>query len=761
MSNTGWDVFDFDRCSGMLGNHKKVYYSQKIHNGVVLNENPALGLSFSPNSRFAYLSLANEVLQLDLWPQSETALQKIADYDGFADYLYNPIEGLNLTNFAFSRLAPDGRIYSCSTMPTGYFHVYEQPNEKGLASKVVQRGLELKGIHSYSIPNHPNYRLGPLEGSACDTLGIEKAVFIHAHPYPMEGCVGGGAHFEVTAFGTGKGFQWQRSTDGGTVWEDLLDDSYFMGTGTEYLVIKEVLNEHDGNMFRCIVTGDVSTEISRPATLSVIGELPTAAIATENDLDKIYFINGSAGDEYVKWYFGDGDSSILESPSHVYQNMGSFAAMLVATNACGNDTTYQEINIGPVLADFKADRTVGCPPMEVTFESKSSYRVSNHNFNTTGASQGLVSTPHREATVTYNTPGIFDVGLTVYAPGPEIGDTIKQDYISVLSGTNPTAEIDLQQNGSTVQLNTPFDLADSYTWHFANGDTLTGQMAEYTFPTPGLYQVQLETANHCGTATGSVEVLVGEPHAAFTADQQQGCAPFTMQFENTTDFSGASYEWHFQGGLPTSSTEENPVVVYEAPGIYEVILIAHADSLSDTLTQNSYIVVFTDDCPQPNIYVQPNGLEVTFWTDCTNGISYLWDMGDGTTVGTQGVAYQYEKGGTYEITLMVEGPCGIDTVSTEINVTGPNATGTIQQEKHVSLVPNPASGKVQVISKNGFPNGATLKVYNALGAQVLENKKAVWKQQEVIALDGLAGGVYFFRFESMDGQVQVGKLVVE
>ena len=761
-------AFDFDRCSGLLSNSKKILYTDWQLQWGGYFKLYSYGCTFSPNSRYLYISDRTNYLQLDMWSDDlHSSMVNFADNDGFwdlwgPDYLhtFDPSTHHQWSYFGYSGLAPDGRVYATTVGLTRYFHVIERPNNPGVSCKMEQHSFKVLGINQYSYPNHPNYRLGPLEGSGCDTLGIKKDIFIHAHPYPNEGCVGGEAHFEVTAFGTGKTYQWQASNDGNT-WENLTGGQHFTGTATEYMVVENILQEHDGMQFRCIVTGNAGTQVSRPATLGVIGSPPVAAFTFEQDIDSLHFTSLSEGHEYVEYFFGDGESSTNPDVDHLFLDEGTYTVMLIATNACGRDTATAEVYIEPIFAVFEADRTQGCAPFDVTFTSRSPYRVITHQFTMDGAWVNYQSGRLREATVTYSTPGVFDTKLKVYGLNGEVDEITLDDYITVLQGINPTAEIELQQNGNTVQLNAPFDLADSYTWIFNNGETLTGQMAEYTFDAPGLYQIQLETTNHCGSATGSTDVLIGGPQAAFTVDQQQGCVPFIVQFENTTDFFGASYKWQFPDGLPATSSEENPVVEYEIPGIYEVVLIAHADSLSDTLVQAAYIEVLPDDCLQPNIFVQANGLDITAWTNCTDGTAYTWQMGDGTTISTQGAAHKYGEEGTYEITLLVESLCGIDTVSKEVNITGPNAIGVSQHKKYVSLVPNPASSHVQVISENGFPSGATLQVFNALGIEVVNIEKASWRQQEAVSLEELPTGAYFFRFESGNGQTQVGKLVVE
>jgi aminopeptidase YwaD len=63
---------------------------------------------------------------------------------------------------------PDGRIFISS--PNGVKHIHTIENRA--ACNVQQHGIETPTFNFAGIPNHPNYRLGALAGSACDTLSV-------------------------------------------------------------------------------------------------------------------------------------------------------------------------------------------------------------------------------------------------------------------------------------------------------------------------------------------------------------------------------------------------------------------------------------------------------------------------------------------------------------------------------------------------------------------------------------------------------------
>lgn len=157
----GLQVFDFDRCTGKLSN------PQNIKEG--FKGSTANGVAFSPNSRYLYVSSINNLYQFDLKADSLLAGQTLVGvYDSFGFG-----QGGSLpTNFYQQMLAPDGKIYM--TCPNGvkYLHIIHKPNEQGLACDFEQRGLELLTYHAFSPPNFPHFRLFDMQGSPCDTLGI-------------------------------------------------------------------------------------------------------------------------------------------------------------------------------------------------------------------------------------------------------------------------------------------------------------------------------------------------------------------------------------------------------------------------------------------------------------------------------------------------------------------------------------------------------------------------------------------------------------
>ena len=156
-------IYDFDRCSGLLSNpHHKEIYIPKF----------SLGQSvvFSPNGNFLYANSDSTLYQIEL-NKANYPINEIAHFDGFQSL---PDPSFYFTPFGFWAEGPDGRHYNVSGAGTAlHMHVMDYPNEAGEACSFRQHAIRIPN-NPWTIPNFPHYRLGPLDGSPCDTLGLDN-----------------------------------------------------------------------------------------------------------------------------------------------------------------------------------------------------------------------------------------------------------------------------------------------------------------------------------------------------------------------------------------------------------------------------------------------------------------------------------------------------------------------------------------------------------------------------------------------------------
>jgi Secretion system C-terminal sorting domain len=180
--NTGVRIYDFDRCTGKISN--PIY----IKDSVSFDSTQIGEMVISPNSRFLYLNRGYNILQYDLEAKNiaesrteiitlgATTDSRIARDSGFA------------IGFYAGRVGPDGKIYICGPNGFRYIYIIENPNEKGRACNLNPYRLPTYG--SPNLPYFPNFKLGALKGSSCDTLTTalkepkEPDIKIKAYPNP-------------------------------------------------------------------------------------------------------------------------------------------------------------------------------------------------------------------------------------------------------------------------------------------------------------------------------------------------------------------------------------------------------------------------------------------------------------------------------------------------------------------------------------------------------------------------------------------------
>ena len=79
--------------------------------------------------------------------------------------------------------------------------------------------------------------------------------------------------------------------------------------------------------------------------------------------------------------------------------------------------------------------------------------------------------------------------------------------------------------------------------------------------------------------------------ANFEADKTTVCPGSVIHFTDNSYNAAIGWTWSFPGGSPASSTNQNPSVTYNTPGIYQVTLTATDGSTTDVEVKTAYIRV--------------------------------------------------------------------------------------------------------------------------------------------------------------------------
>jgi PKD repeat protein len=147
------------------------------------------------------------------------------------------------------------------------------------------------------------------------------------------------------------------------------------------------------------------------------------------------------------------------------------------------------------------------------------------------------------------------------------------------------------------------------------------------------------------------------------------CKNNCIEFADSTR-SSRSWEWSFEGGIPSSSDLKRVNVCYPTAGIYKVQLIVSNGLGSDTVTSS----VTVRSCPRPVVSLRDTticvGRCITF--DDTSSLSdtRLWtsEGGAGDTTSGKAATICYMRLGKFKVTLIASNEYGSDTATCKVTV---------------------------------------------------------------------------------------------
>jgi len=96
-----------------------------------------------------------------------------------------------------------------------------------------------------------------------------------------------------------------------------------------------------------------------------------------------------------------------------------------------------------------------------------------------------------------------------------------------------------------------------------------------------------------GGEPGQIWRKIGFPpfSANFEADATTTCAGSTVDFTDLSFGPITDWNWTFEGGTPSTSSDQNPTVTYNTPGVYDVELTITSSFGTDTEVEMDYITV--------------------------------------------------------------------------------------------------------------------------------------------------------------------------
>ena len=469
----------------------------------------------------------------------------------------------------------------------------------------------------------------------------------------------------------------------------------------------------------------------------------------------IQFTDQSDGDNLTySWSFSGGSpaTSTAQNPLVTYSAVGTYNVTLTVTNANGNSvkTLTAYIIVGNGTPQIIAEGFQGAtyPPAAWTLDDAGNDGLNWYRSNAAG---GYGNSSQSIAFDNYNndTQGKKDqirmpvLDMTGFSSAKLTFDVAYAPY-------DLNAYLDSLRVGISTDCGTTFTYV--YTKFGASLGTAPVNTSTTFVPLPNQWRTDTIVLNNYLNSNNLLiafenrgrfgqQLFVDnvnlklDPIAKFTVNDTTICVGSSINFTDQSTGLVNSWNWTFTGGTPSTSTQQNNTVTYNTPGTYSVGLTVTNPTGTQTKTKTGYITVFAN--PVPVITMVG-----TVLTCSTVGATYQWFFNNTIIAGATLQTYTALQNGNYTVSVVDVNGCS--GTSAAVTVSG------ITSVVGIKVFPIPSSGKVFITATN-IKGAATLKLYNAAGALVLQKAIADISLKNEIDIRQLAGGVYELKLFTEQG----------
>ncbi|MGY8929348.1 MAG: PKD domain-containing protein, partial [Flavobacteriales bacterium] len=384
----------------------------------------------------------------------------------------------------------------------------------------------------------------------------------------------------------------------------------------------------------CSIAGEfikrapLSTNLSGPE--HVCQGFPATLIHDETEADS-YLWNFSGGQG--TWYPGAAPNlNLTFNDAGTYEVYGIVSIDGLPTSC--SDTTSFEVSVTPIPeAIISLSEEVGCGTLITEAEELSGDGIEYEwTFNTSPFSYSGSTTPE----IIFENPGMYVIQLAVT---DELGcvnnDT---EVVTVFESPNVEFSVDSVCEGNVSSFTNLSILSENestidFTWSFGDGDISDEQNPQHTYSTPGEYEVSLEMSNtNCTNIISHTALVAATPEISASSDITSGCAPFTVNFESTSD-ENSTITWDFGDDQSSNNSNEEHTYINENidPNGTTFIISATATNLTGCVAMD-ILEVSALKGAVASVTSSDNGcapLNTTFTNNSENATDYSWNFSDG------------------------------------------------------------------------------------------------------------------------------------
>lgn len=495
-------------------------------------------------------------------------------------------------------------------------------------------------------------------------------------------------------------------------------------------------------------------------TLQVIVPQCSAAFTLSQNIDTVKIINQAVDYTHLNYAFGDGSTSTLENPQHVFGQSGTYVICQTVFDSLRNcQSTFCDtvvVNVPQCQADFTTSQNIDT--IQIT-NLAVNYTQLSYDFGD-GSSSNQENPKH-----VYTQSGTYVICQTVIDSNRNCQST-SCDTV-VVNIPQCQADFSFSVSGDTLQLFNQASNYDHINYDFGDGSSSTMIDPQHIYSQSGTYvvcQSVIDTIRNCqNTYCDTIDIAVPQCTAGFTYQVVGDSILFQSTAQNYT-----SINYDFGDGSSSSLT--NPYHAYAQSNFYVVqqTVMDSNRNCTDTYVDTVAVTISTSCLAtfQPALdTTKPGTLYLVNNSSDLNTHHYFWDFGDGTTDTGRTSSHSYANFGAYPICLTVS-DASLGCLSTFCDTLGLDSNGNVTNKsggfvlrildgsfiglteeenrlEKITLFPNPTSREIQLKLPSHLSEAIEYQIIGASGKMMRNGMFS--ENQKAIQLSDLSNGVYFLR----------------
>ncbi len=454
---------------------------------------------------------------------------------------------------------------------------------------------------------------------------------------------------------------------------------------------------------RLIITSPGSCKDTAYKTINVqpVPDASFAAITPGCTPLAANILNTSLRGATYEWDFGDGTTDTTTHPAKTFESNAqltntNYTVTLRAYSPFGcMDTAKRTALVYPLpIANYTSNVVEGCGPLPLTFTNQSAADFSGSNGMTfhwdfgngqtdTARQPNVVLMSNATKDTLYN---LSLIAFSQFGCSDTMTSSVrvfpKPAAVFTVSDSVDCGPLSVQFTNTSTPFDTGTIAIMSFVWDFANGFSSVQAQPQSVFNNLGLtdtvYKVKLMAASEHGCRDTAIHTITVKPKpvASFTTNRNEGCGPFDVTFNSTSQISTV-YNWSFGDGQSAQGTSSNHT--YQSyplnDSLYTATLVTQSafGCVSDTVRK----VITARSIPIAGLLSSADSTcnpgTILFFNASQGASSLAWNFGNGTTSSAVNPVVAYTGPSTrdtiYTTRLIASSPQGCrDTVYKTIKV---------------------------------------------------------------------------------------------